>query len=192
MALGSISAYRRITQDTAADDASVTAALADAQGLLEESLRRRGVLETGTRTEVCRVYNMQQSLLFIGGLCYPQATPITAVSSPAGVTFTDSEIRGVSGTVFDLVTDMVNEYPEVTVTYVGGWTAATLPGTLMRALCLVARECLAVPASASGALSVRLGDAGVSYRHDQTPSTAIDAILNAPGIQRWRRRRPVR
>jgi hypothetical protein len=191
--IGSIAVYRRITGDTASDDATVTAALTDAQGLLEEALNRRGVLETGTRTELCRVYNQSQTFLFINGLCYPAATPITAVSSPAGVTFTDSEVRGVTGVVFDLVTDYINEFPEVTVTYTGGYSPSTLPYTLMRALCLTARELTREPtAAASGAQSIRLGDLAVTYSGPQTPSAAVDAILSDPAVAKYRRRRPLR
>jgi hypothetical protein len=185
--------YRRICGDTATADATVVAALADAQALLEEALNRRGVLESATRTENCRVYNMQQTFLFISGLAYPAATPITAVSSPAGVTFTGSEIRGITGVVFDLVTDYVNEFPIATITYTGGYTLATLPSTLLRALCLAARELVREPtAAASGAQSIRVGDLAVTYSGPQTPSAAVDAILQDPAVQKYKRRRPLR
>lgn len=192
MTICSVTDYRRVTLDLGSDAAAVLDALADAQGLLEDELERSGVMESATRTEEVRVYNLQNTYVFLQGLAYPKATPITSVVSPAGVTFTASEIRGISGTVFDLVTDLVNEFPRTTVTYVGGWTNASYPHALRRANCLVARELLAVPAAASGAISVTAGDVHLSYAKPSTPGTGIAAILADPLVQRWRRRRPMR
>jgi hypothetical protein len=185
--------YQRITGDTTTASGTVTAALTDAQAAVEDALRRRGFLEWGTYTETLRIYNMEQTLLFISGLAYPTATPITAVLSPTVTTFSGSEIRGISGTVIDLVTDLYNEFPLQTVTYQGGYTSSTAPYVILRAIALAARELVREPVQAgTGAQSVRVGDLAVTYAGPQTPSAALDAILSDPGLLAYKRRRPLR
>lgn len=193
MTLCTATDYRRITGDMTPDVATLGDALADAQGLVEEALDRVGLLESAERTETVRVYNLSASYLFLSGLAYPRATPITAVSSPAGVTFTASEVAGISGVAFDVVRDTVQDFPTTTLVYTGGYTAATLPYALKRTICLVARELLVSPTVlASGATSVRTGDTSVTYRAGATPSSGVQAILADPQLMRYRRRRPLR
>jgi len=180
--------YRRITGDNRTDDGAVRAALADAQGEVEQYLRRRGTLEDdGTDyTERLRVFVNDR------GRVYPRRTPVTSVSVPSGARIVGDgfalEGVGVSEIVFfpgDVVTDAGNltPYPYVAdITYRGGYTAETVRPKTKRVICrvanaMVAPQC-AVPA---GAVSVRSGDVSVTYAKPQDPEAAIASILRELG-----------
>lgn len=175
-----VPAYQRITKDTASATTDVTAALADAQAWVEQHCNR--FLERATYTETLRVAE--------NGYVYPSATPLVSVSSPPSLTITGAGVY-VGYLSFPSVTvaSVSAAFPlQTTVTYVGGYTPATLPVTLRRAIARVARLMLtpAVLAGApAGATSVSLGDVRVSGRLSALPSTdpGIDADL-APYVKR--------
>ena len=139
--------YRRLTGDTASTPEAVIAALADAQALLQDALRRP--LESAQRVEAVRVW--------ADGLAYPLATPITVV--PAGMTV---EGHGVRGVPYEGLLGVL--------TYTGGWTALTLPMTLTAALSVVAYDLLHPDRSLVGARSYAVGDVSVTRGADDETS----------------------
>lgn len=139
MALVVEATYRRLTADTASPSGDVVAALADAQALLQDALRRP--LESAVRVEAVRVG--------VDGLAWPLVTPITVV--PAGVTVEGHAVRGVPSAGLLGV-----------LTYTGGWTALTFPMTLAEALCGAAKELLhPTDRGPVGARSYAVGDVSV-------------------------------
>lgn len=155
MTLLDVAAYRRLTGDSTTPDATVTAALTDAQRLVEEYLRRP--LEKAERTEQLRVYRLGDGRRIV----YPSATPITAV--PAGLI-----VEGVGVTGQDLLSGFAawlgSETGHTSLTYTGGYTAAQLPLTIGREIARLAQQ-LTQPVAAvpAGATDVRVGDVSVSY-----------------------------
>ena len=150
--------YRRLTGDTTSTSEAVVAALADAQALLQDALRRP--LASAERVELIRVW--------ADGLAYPLATPITAV--PAGMTIDGHGVRGVPG--FSVLT------------YTGGWTALTFPMTLSEALCGVARDLLHPNERGPiGARSYAVGDVSVTRGNEVTTAPQWGA-----GVLAYRRR----
>ncbi len=152
--------YRTVTKDTTSADADIIQALADATRLAEDVCNR--TLGQATYSESLRVYR--------DGKVYPTATPLVSVMSPvsAGVLIQGAGIH--LGTSFTAPMVTVAGFggaipPQTTVVYVGGYTAATLPVTLGRALARIAWHMLhpvildGVPA---GATSVHVGDTSVS------------------------------
>jgi hypothetical protein len=185
--LASLSDFRTITRLSTAqvDDPTATTALADAQARVEESLRRPGMLEDDGSdvTENLRVYINDRSRV------YPTRTPVTSVSSPTQATVVQSgyaiEGVGITSQLFitgvDVITDatFLSPYPyQGQVTYRGGYTQATCPSSIKRAICRIA----AIMAQAQsnvpvGALTTRVGDVSVSYATPQDPEASINAIL---------------
>lgn len=137
MAVVSYDTYVRLTGDDTTPPAEVEAFIADAVSMVEDALDRD--LESMERTETVRVGR--------GGWAAVRATPITAV--PAGSAYrigTTALLVGVYAendiTVEWPWRPTIGEYPaqrpEVEVTYTGGWTEATLPFNLKRAISLLA------------------------------------------------------
>ena len=75
--------YRRITGDTTSYDGDVTQALNDAS--TEFTNRTGRIIELGTYSEILDIYDT--------GKVYPMATPIMAVTDPAGLAFDDIAIQ---------------------------------------------------------------------------------------------------
>lgn len=166
--------YLAITGDGTSDPGQVEEALADAQALLEDTLRRP--LESGERTERLRV---------LDGLVYPAATPITDAGdlTVEGDALTGASPSSLLGGVFDS-TD------HATVTYTGGFTADTVPACIERDIAWAAHG-LVRPLVASGvpvgATSVRLGDAAVTFAK---PASGGVQVGWSPQTLRYRRRLP--
>lgn len=184
MALCNIATYRRITHDAASLDADVTAALADAQAIVEEHLRVPGMLESASHTESLPV--------FADGRVYPTAQPVTAVATPAGMTIdpVSGAVYGAAGTVAPGDDFLINNrgiqtrrYALLEMTYTGGFTSGTLPMRHKRGICNIARELLRADSPVlTGAKSMTVGDTSVTFDQAQTPETRINAILS--GIRR--------
>lgn len=159
--LVSIADYRTATRDRITSDVNVTAALTEAQTLIEEYLGRP--LASAERTEDLRID--------YAGRVYPLATPITAIASPAGLTNRTAYILGAwPGETFWMIHEWGPIYnvdiPRLTVTYTGGWTSATLPATIRRRLCWEAYKLLHFEALADvpeAAAAATIGDAAVSF-----------------------------
>jgi len=151
--------YRTVTKDTTSVDADIIQALVDATRLAEDVCNR--TLGQATYSENLRVYR--------DGKVYPTATPLVGIVSPvsAGVLIQGAGIY--LGTFHSTPMVTVAGFsgaipPQTTVVYVGGYTQATLPVTLARALARIAWHMLhpvvldGVPA---GATSVHVGDTSV-------------------------------
>jgi len=172
--LVTVARYRQLTSDTTTPDADLELALTDAQRLIEEHLRRP--LESAQRTETLRRYGMR---------IYPTATPVTVAEG-----FT------ISGGVALLDTSPVwntwggGNVSEATVTYVGGYTADTLPVELAAAIAATAQDRVRGSQSAApyGATSVALGDARVTYDRPAGGSAAGLPPALADSIAKYKRR----
>lgn len=149
--------YLAITGDAAAAD-TCKPALDEALGLIQDTIGRQ--LPRMTYTETLKIYN--------DGKVYPSATPIESVVSPqaSGLLVQGA---GIYVGYFDPTPAVVTGGwlggvpPQVTLTYVGGFTAVTLPAKLRRAICRAAYNVLH-PAVLSGVpgnvTSVQVGDVG--------------------------------
>lgn len=170
-------------------------ALEDAESMTQHWLGR--ILEYGEYTERLKVWPRE-------GFVYPAAVPVTSVQASASYeVYDDASIRGVTpdDDVFPnfLRADIMDDYnrgiggsigsgyetyyPYGSVTYVGGWTEATMPVILARYICKVARALITGKPEggpgAAGATMLRVGDVQVSY-----PKETIAGMLNqfAPGM----------
>lgn len=179
----SVATYQSITGDTTSATAVVETAVKDAQGLLEDRLRRP--LELASRTERLR--------RFPDGRVYPSATPIT--SGPAGSTVYGAALADAAPAGSFL--QPADEY--VDVTYTGGFdpteddrSAVTfVPVDLARAVAWAARAIVSGVSASSppaGARSVTVGDVSVAYGPDGAPS-AGEIVFDAGLVSRYRRRR---
>jgi hypothetical protein len=160
--LVTIGQYRLATLDTTSSDVAVSGALIEAQELVEEYLGRPLLEQERTET----------LLIDRTGRVHPSAVPITSVSVPAGATidrFTITDVDPDETPAPFFWTDPPawgTWQPRATVTYVGGFTSATLPTTVRRriiweAYYMLHVEALAdVPVDATGA---QIGDAAVSF-----------------------------
>lgn len=163
-----VAGYRLHTGDEETDDSAVSGALLEAESLVEEFLRRLLALEPRTRT--MRIYP--------DGRVYPPAWPITA----ATLTIDGRSLKGATPDSGPFIGYIDFEPPYTTsVTWTGGFNAASLPVTLRHAIYEVARP-LALDASPVpvGASSVRLGDAAITYGNGGGGGGSIDSL--APGM----------
>lgn len=178
--------YQRITHDTTSSEDDVTDALAAAQDLVAEYIRRPNRLAHGTYTDRLRLY-------LVDGIriVYPIATPVASAAN--GLTVLDG--RAVAGAWTDdspLIDGIlgVGTPPYATVTYTGGWTEVTLPETVRREIAKTARlslqpSTLNVPV---GATSVRVGDVAVGFGSSAAAGAELtDASRKA--LRRYVRRR---
>lgn len=174
-----VATYRTVTGDTTTPSAQVETALDDALTLIQERLNGR-VLPHGTYTETLRLSR--------SGVVYPGASPVVSVSDPS-VAASSIQGAGVYVGLFDSLplTDWSATIPpQVTMTYVGGYTidgasgTTKLPTTLRNAICRAAYNVLhlsplvGVPA---GATSVHVGDAGFSGKTLRSLDPLDDGIL---------------
>lgn len=167
-----VATYVLHTGDTTSASAVVDPQLAIAQKLVEEYLDRP--LEESERTERLRISR--------DGRVYPRATPISAAE---GYTIDGSSLAGASPTSLFPPFSNLDEDNFAEVTYTGGFTSATCPTTLKRAIArlayaLVHPSPLSVPA---GAVAARVGDASVTFRDPAD----VEAVLS-PGLLRQVRR----
>lgn len=170
MAICSRAQYRNLTNDLASFDGDVDEALANAQATLEFETDR--LFEQATRTEVLRVD--------VDGYVYPKALPIVSVSVPANTTIDgDRVLAGVSS-----LTVLLTANSDISLTYVGGYTAANMPKSLIK---LVARMAYAELFFESpfpkGATRVKVGD--VEYAGENLGADPDSRL--ARDIRRWRR-----
>lgn len=189
--------YRTLSGDTDSLDADVDGALVAAQQQLEEALGRGyhdpttgawvGCLEMGTRTEKVRLHH--------DGRAYPLATPIQSVTTPTNTQVWDGT------TVLSLFADqnplwdiLVEPYrygpggaggefdstlPVATLTYTGGYTAASLPRKLRQALVDLTRvELTAFDPLAAGVKSANVDGTSVVYAEAPDRGGVTDAILD--------------
>lgn len=159
--LVSIEDYLRITQDTSAQsDTDLQPALDEALGLIQDNISR--VLVYGTYVETLRIYK--------NGAVYPSATPLAAVVSPA---LPAGCIQGAAiymgmfnpAPIINYGYGMGAITPQATITYTGGFTSATLPIKLKRALCRAAFNILnpsQLTGLPGGVNRVQVGDVGYS------------------------------
>lgn len=174
MSLVTYARYRVITGDTTSAATAVTAAIDDAQALLEERLQRE--LAQGERIE--RMYPDSN------GRLYPHVTPI--VTPPTGL-LADGDILYSTGP-FRTVPDFIFEGNWVDLTYTGGYLERTanpnaanrLPEHVERDLALTAYVLVnrSLPAALIpvGASMARLGDAHIVFG-SHGPSTGVEALV---------------
>lgn len=189
--LVSVSTYQVTTGDTSTAASAASGFLYEAQELLEELLDRQ--LESAERTETLLVRHR--------GLVYPRALPVTAISvasdatgdvvhSGFGVRLTSAPealvtLTDVSSTRYDDTAATTAD-----LTYTGGYTSATLPTTLRRAICRVARALTVASgydggaATPAGVTSVSLGDASISWGSNRAQVLGAAALLDelVPGL----------
>lgn len=190
MSVVTIDQYRRQTGDITTSDDDAASAIAEAQEMVEDFLCRP--LELMERTEVCEIAQ--------SGFVYPVATPIDSVSVPTDTQIIDGQYITTQGddypdpSGFQAWEDRrympSHRTPRTSITYVGGWTSDTLPATLRRAICdLIGALTAPQSAMVSGASSVSLGDASISFG-TSAPVKELDTLV--PGItlriQGYRRR----
>lgn len=180
--------YQQITRDTTSDPVAVAEALLDAQGLVEEYLRRP--LELATRTSRLRLYRADAIDSGYDGsyLVYPPATPVQSaenltVVSPVAVAggFPDGGpfLQGIVGLAVE---------PYATVTYAGGWTRDTLPRTIRREIARTAQGLLTPSTVPAGGTALRVGDTSVTY----ADAAAVGAGLSpssCKALRKYKRRR---
>lgn len=178
-----VETYRVITGDSTSASAEVERAASAAQELLEDKLGRRDKLELEERTEVCP-YEAD-------GTIYPQATPVISAGdldvfddTVYGSTPDSDVFRGV----FEHTTPKV-----VTLTYVGGYSAATAPRYMLTdlawcAFALLRPENRQLLASVAGAEAAQLGDASVRWGSGGAPAPADVVASWSDETLRHRRR----
>lgn len=152
MSVLGVERYRVITGDTTSAATAVEVAIADAQNLLADELRRG--IENDERTERLKVD--------AAGRVYPSTTPIT---DPGDYTLVgDSALDGASPSGGPFLTVPADTYADVT--YTGGWTDETVPACVERDLAWAAAAVVnpgAVSRIPAGSISVSLGDASVTF-----------------------------
>jgi hypothetical protein len=184
--LVTVGQYRTITLDTTSSDVAISGALIEAQTMVEEYLGRQ--LTSRQRTEVL--------LIDRTGRVRPSAVPITSVSVPVGATidrFTITDVDPDETPSPFFWTDPVtwgSWQPRATVTYVGGFTSATLPATIRRRIAVEAWSLLHpsdLSAVASGAQSVSVGDASITFGAGGAPGAL--SVVTERALRPWRLRR---
>lgn len=193
--------YRQMTGDMTNLDSDVDAALVVAQQLLEEALGRGFVdnnplsgtvgqwvsgLEYGTHTEVIRLH--------FDGRAYPMAIPVYSVSNPPSVIIRDDYVMGIIPTAKPLWDILYEPYrygpggsggdwdttlPIGSLTYVGGYTLATLPRKLRQAIAdLTKIELTVFDPTLAGVSQAVVGDVHVTYTDPPDRAGVTAAILH--------------
>lgn len=150
--------YRRITRDAINYDGDVTAALVEAQNIVEQRTER--FYESATRTE--KLYR------YPDGAVYPLATPITSVSVPVGATINGNAVTGTAWSYGDAavnwyLTDMSFNSLPVEITYIGGYAPGNIPAAIVKVTAEIAKISLSPLALLpAGASSIAVGDVNIS------------------------------
>lgn len=168
MSLLSYETYVRLSGDATTASADAEAAMDDAVSMLDDVLNRS--LVEAERTEQVRIGPT--------GHVTPRAVPITAVPAEAAYQIgTSHELRFVTyagdAPFFDTLDwryfDYDNDYParwaRTTLTYTGGFTEATLPFRLKKAICLLAQAFVTDPTGLvdSQVTNKTVGDVSISF-----------------------------
>lgn len=167
-----IADYRVQTGDTTGVASAVSAALVEAEGLIEDVLRRK--LASQERTGTFKIYQ--------DGKIYPDAYPV----SSSALEIWGRALLGAApdGGPFVGVWSEISP-PLGTVTWTGGYTAPDgaypLPATLRRGIYALAKALQSASPTITGATSVSLGDASIT-RASPTSDTELDAYV--PGLTR--------
>lgn len=176
--------YREQTGDVTHFWTEIEQWLTVAQGLVEDALRR--FLESEERTEQLVVHRADCGAVAV----YPHAYPVTAITGDGWtLEFGGRRARLGAGWPYDMLIEPYtyrSDRRTLDVTYTGGYTVATLPATLRRAIIDVAK---AVSTSSVrrnpmlvGASSVTQGDTAISYFDRDLPGGMDDLEDLVPGI----------
>ncbi len=171
-----VAGYRLHTGDLTTNATAVSGSLLEAEEILDDELRRHLALEE--RTDTFRIYS--------DGRVYPDAWPLISASLQI-------EGRALLGATADVAT-FVGWWPDcppdrATVTWTGGYDAATLPRTLRNALYDLARAVGSDPSPVPvGALSASVGDVSVTFA--EPSEGGLDALVSGLGnrVRRYRNR----
>lgn len=167
-----VSTYRDITGDTTTPAETLAGRLLRAQRKVEAHLRRPLALDL--RTERVRLRHHRGYGLFGGGwAAYPAATPVV---SAVGLTVEGSALLGASGAWLSWWDDG-EQYADVS--YVGGWTALTLPEPILEAICRLAALGGRPSPVPAGATSVRNGDVAITYAPGASGAQLDPALTRA-------------
>lgn len=195
MSTVTVEQYQFHTGDVTTASATVQANLDIAEQMVEDYLRRS--LASTERTERMRVWPH--------GLVYPANVPVTSVQASADYSVhneatikyvtADDGVESIVGPDHSVPVDgYPHSLPYASVTYVGGWTAASMPVSIVRVVSLAARA-FANPSSipASGVASAGVGDVNITYSTAAGDTNeAIDAIVPLASTMlsgyRWRPR----
>lgn len=188
-----IDQYRLQTGDSTTASALVQTRLDEAEALVEDYLRRELASEQRTEkvrwSRTCRVY--------------PKHTPITEVPATAAysvedeATIIDVGYSAVDQAVGEWPAPIPDDYrhnaPYALITYTGGWTADTMPKTLVRIVSQLAYRLGNQSAiGGPGVSSASVGDVSVSYSQKAIDGAThpVDALLPLSSVMlkpyRWR------
>lgn len=187
-------AYVRTTGDLDSDPHEVQMHWEDALAMVQESLQR--FLAQDTFTHRLRVWPR--------GFVYPHAVPVASVAASASYYVEDEyTLAGVSADSLPLIVSpsTVPFYADfgrwlsyqhdgvwATVTYTGGYTAATFPVTLRKCVDQLAGALIAGPDAAGlqrGVQSATVGDVSLT-RDSSSSASELDELV--PGISKTLRR----
>jgi hypothetical protein len=186
-------AYVRHTQDLTTDPHEAEGYWLDALAMVGGHLQR--FLAEDTYTHRLRVWPR--------GLVYPHAIPVTSVSASAIYAVHDTcTLENVwsddqplfFGSSLSLAGDFgrwltyQHDATWATVTYVGGYTSATMPMGLRRSVNQLTKALIDGPAAGAGrsVSSARVGDVAVTYATDVPSVEELNELV--PGITRALRR----
>lgn len=180
MDIVTVADYRTYTGDFSTDELTVSARLEIAVGLVQDATDR--FLQLDTYTEQLGVHGDYR--------VYPRGVPIQSVVSPSAAqpVLGNYALGGVSAEFWwDPTVGPIDSWfvdPFTAVTYVGGFTHATLPHGLRLIICDVAAAMGSrSPVLTSAAVqSASVGDVSVSYGAGGTGTGTVDSIL--PGTTR--------
>lgn len=172
--------YRDLTGDSLTSDGTVSARLEVAVGLVNEGTQRFLQLDTYT----------EKLAMHAGWLVYPSGVPLQSVVSPSAAQpmFGGYALGGADATFWwDPVVGPIDWWlvdPFAEVTYVGGYTYATLPVGLRLIICDIAFALGSRSPVLTGAAvqSAGVSDVSVSYVSGGTGGGAVDSIL--PGTSK--------
>ena len=194
MSTVTVAQYQFHTGDSTTASATVEAALDVAEEMVGGYLRRE--LASAERTEEMRVWPH--------GVVYPKHVPVTSVQASADYSVhNEATIKYV--TPDDVTSEVVGDWsvatdnyphslPYASVTYVGGWSAATMPVTIVRTVALIAKAFVnPTTIAGAGVASASVGDVSVTYTTAATDGNdGIDAIVPLSSVllsgYRWRPR----
>lgn len=187
--------YRLINADDSTAASAIAEVLDSAEAMVQVYLGR--YLPLDVYTERLKVWP--------SGFAYPAAVPVVSVPASAnGELYDEATLWNVSPDDTPFTGFMYPDpgynmghslsgragsgyethYAYGTVTYIGGWDSSTIPYTLMRYICLLAKSLLGggnpfSGAAVGGAYMIRVGDVQVNY-----PPSEVGQMLNqyVPGM----------